>query len=1045
MESIKDGKDISYIAAMKRVTLLLDGLSRTAILPFGPKLIHRILREQQEAAATISWSTVTYLFALTVAMYSLGRWVGTVTAERLPIDHSKLTHMVARLGGVTFALHLFSFGAGLDAIFWLIIIRFLSGLLAGFLCRVTNARLVSDEDHRAVLQFDEELGAESKHTNPFFEEITSSAAKVYTAGFTLSLLMGGLFYESSSQNTKFQAFTGAEPFTLSPMFFVLMSVVGEACLRLLFWYSKTGASRRRSSMRVGIANSAQQASTRFGAFRRRRRDVMDLLSPGGVAGTTEDNNFMDPQSGQKYGTPSRSPRSRAYSNGSVRSISRSNHGTPGRPRLNSEISVNTTSEFFDCESFGDIEEIMDLSIDEEAPQHDFAMTIVECGEHSETDNAVYRNNKCVYEDGSPAFVPNGECESKIPDNFIRCWGKNRAKKMWLEMQQWRRDSDIWRIHTGPHKLFPRVKDAYYQKFHGFSKKGLPMLYEKPGRMKLKELFQSGITIDQMVNHYFFMMEYIANVVAVKPEVMERRGVDRHRFSNWGFSVVMDVEGISMSMVSKDVVRYMTTSGDVNTRYYPLTTGKVFLVNAPFWLAGVWAGMRNLAPDSLNIEILSKTNALEKMLDYIDEDQIPKQYGGSSPYETDQHPYEIEFRELVKKADANPDFESQPLSTKHTAPEKRPSYSFNYSDQQWAPENGPIQDEFSRTLNTGSWKPELASSLRQRACSADRQRSDGKKSVSIEVQNDFGALAKSSNTMDVLVVVSCMHFLWFTAHGAIECVIPLYILTSPILGGLGYTPARSGFSLFVASILIQWLVRTNVIRAVSQIPNKAPMRALRTSVGTEIVILVILPLLHNSIVSVPRVDSIMNMLSMIVMVAALALSSMLGLTSMSILHRIACENYASYPRRGSCVARMYGEDRLLSHCQTGKLTFLLQSTAAIVGALTVAPVYAWSTLRERPTPFDASFCFFAVALVSCVLYIFSFSLNLNVVGEFVESATNISPRRKQTCSMVGDMVAVPYSDMTTLFEEANMSIVRERLDSRSSLESGRHGTHGAINS
>ena len=111
--------------------------------------------------------------------------------------------------------------------------------------------------------------------------------------------------------------------------------------------------------------------------------------------------------------------------------------------------------------------------------------------------------------------------------------------------------------------------------------------------------------------------------------------------------------------------------------------------------------------------------------------------------------------------------------------------------------------------------------------------------------------------------------------------------------------------------------------------------------------------------------------------------------------------------------------------------MLQSVATLIGMLIVAPLYSWSTLRERPAPFDASLCFFALSLLSFVLYVLSFSLQLNVVGEFVEpTPVTGTSRRKQTCALFGDAVTVPVSDITALLGDANMSFARERFDSRS---------------
>merc|ERR1719223_2371557 len=72
-----------------------------------------------------------------------------------------------------------------------------------------------------------------------------------------------------------------------------------------------------------------------------------------------------------------------------------------------------------------------------------------------------------------------------------------------------------------------------------------------------------------------------------------------------------------------------------------------LLQSPFWLSGSFGVIKNILPLSTKAEILSASNQLEGLLEYIDEDQIPKGYGGSSPYPLGQHPFELELRGLVE--------------------------------------------------------------------------------------------------------------------------------------------------------------------------------------------------------------------------------------------------------------------------------------------------------------------------------------------------------------------------------------------------------------
>jgi len=52
-------------------------------------------------------------------------------------------------------------------------------------------------------------------------------------------------------------------------------------------------------------------------------------------------------------------------------------------------------------------------------------------------------------------------------------------------------------------------------------------------------------------------------------------------------------------------------------------------------------------------IVPSSNALEAMRKYIDDDQIPPEYGGSSPYAFREHPYEVGLNDLVEKAGEKP--------------------------------------------------------------------------------------------------------------------------------------------------------------------------------------------------------------------------------------------------------------------------------------------------------------------------------------------------------------------------------------------------------
>ena len=144
-------------------------------------------------------------------------------------------------------------------------------------------------------------------------------------------------------------------------------------------------------------------------------------------------------------------------------------------------------EFFDCNSvLSDMEDIEEF---EDALIGDYDNN--DANYHQRT--AIYKNKRCVYPNGEPAFVPCGDSPDIVPANYLKlCRGDEiKAEKMWRATQEWRRKQHVWKIHSMPNKWFSSIKAAYPHFIHGYSKKGYIVIYEQPGKMKLKQLFQDG--------------------------------------------------------------------------------------------------------------------------------------------------------------------------------------------------------------------------------------------------------------------------------------------------------------------------------------------------------------------------------------------------------------------------------------------------------------------------------------------------------------------------------------------------------------------------
>ena len=234
----------------------------------------------------------------------------------------------------------------------------------------------------------------------------------------------------------------------------------------------------------------------------------------------------------------------------------------------------------------------------------------------------YTNRRCEYEDGSPSYLHVGDDGGEIPPNYLSvCRGdRNKARGMWIATQKWRQENSVWMIHTIPNIWFPKIKEAYPHFVHGHSKAGYPVIYEQPGRMKLKELFRGGCTIDDMTSWYTFFMEYLSNCICTQHDIRRIQGLDpdnqQLNSSSWGFIVVMDSEGAGVSLLSGDVLAYLKRAGDINSTHYPLSNKHAFVIKVGGLLARAWSALSSVVPDSASVHILSSKKYLSVLREFI---------------------------------------------------------------------------------------------------------------------------------------------------------------------------------------------------------------------------------------------------------------------------------------------------------------------------------------------------------------------------------------------------------------------------------------------
>lgn len=192
--------------------------------------------------------------------------------------------------------------------------------------------------------------------------------------------------------------------------------------------------------------------------------------------------------------------------------------------------------------------------------------------------------------------------------------------------KWRRDFNVDHIATTPQlpvENFYSILKYYPHYLHGYAKDGCAVLYEVLGKADPKQLRKSGVTMDELVWHFVLRNEFALNVYQDPLQKQQQQQQD----SVTKMMTVIDVEGISVSSVTSEVISFIKRSSDIVDNFYPQRVVRLVIVNSPRWFSSIWTVIARVLPEAVQkkIDILYDSAGLNK---YIEMDQIPSNYGGA---------------------------------------------------------------------------------------------------------------------------------------------------------------------------------------------------------------------------------------------------------------------------------------------------------------------------------------------------------------------------------------------------------------------------------
>ncbi|MGK3739331.1 MAG: hypothetical protein ACI90V_006178 [Bacillariaceae sp.] len=195
----------------------------------------------------------------------------------------------------------------------------------------------------------------------------------------------------------------------------------------------------------------------------------------------------------------------------------------------------------------------------------------------------------------------------IPNRYMLMQGDKRdlAKIALEKTVKWRQEHEIDTILGRPHPKFDVSKKVFPHYFCGRDDTNHVILLQRPGLMNINLAHKNGLSGEELLFHYVYVMEYLWRIIDPAP--------------NATMTSIIDLTEMNISILRKrEQLRIGSLFLSTMDAHFPQRSHRTLLINAPKWFGALYKIASPLLRESTKqkIQILSKGKEQDMILQHL---------------------------------------------------------------------------------------------------------------------------------------------------------------------------------------------------------------------------------------------------------------------------------------------------------------------------------------------------------------------------------------------------------------------------------------------